>query len=440
MTGRSARQKRFSAGLRPAPGGPSLATIALLGYAAVFILRPWEYKPEFAVFPWERACAILMILVVLLVGRIGNGWSIVSGSMTVFLSSLLLATLLSLDPARSWHTTANTLKTALFGYCLAWGILSARDLLLFLRGWVAILFVYQAKSLWEHLVNGRGVYRMGIWRLVGIDDTYSDPNTFAATTLFMLPFTWELLQLSRKLRWKVFFLLHLALSVVVVLKTGSRGGLIALLLFAGWAVFRSRRRSRTLVVMLIAGSVIVATLSAQLVMRYETILHPELNRSATESAEGRIAGLKRGYALFLRRPLTGIGPGCFTVADEFYSRLPGIPGLQAHNLLGQALGETGLAGLLSFLVFLGALLARAISLARRYRAGPRRLIGATAWAVTGCVLLLLLLGMVGHNLYRYTWFWIAGILEAAGALDRRGNDDTVIHRQRRRWPRRRGVS
>jgi len=401
----------------PGHGLPGILPAVLLLYTAMFILRPWEYKPELAFFPWERACGLLMIVVVLALGRPGNGWSRVSTTMALFLGGVVLATVLSPDVPRSWHTTQNTLKTAIFGLCLAWGILSRRDLRTFVRGWIVIAFVYQAKSLWEHLVHGRGVYRMGIWRLVGIDDTYSDPNTFAASTVLLIPFVWEMAEESRSRAWKAFLLGELLLSVVVVLKTGSRGGLLALIAVSTWILWRSRRHWLTVAVVTVLGALVVwFTLSAQLILRYETILHPELNRSAAASAEGRIAGLKRGLAIVERRPLAGIGPGCFTVADRYLSNLPGIPGLQAHNLLGQALGETGLVGFVPFLLFLGTLLARARRLASE---AEDPLTAGVARAVLVSTLLLVLFGAVGHNLYRYNWFWNTGLLEAAGALTRR---------------------
>ena len=42
-------------------------------------------------------------------------------------------------------------------------------------------------SVWEYK-NGRHVFRMGISRLVGVDKTLGDPNSFGASIVYSLPF------------------------------------------------------------------------------------------------------------------------------------------------------------------------------------------------------------------------------------------------------------
>ena len=52
---------------------------------------------------------------------------------------------------------------------------------------LAVMALYMLHSVWEYK-NGRHVFRMAIARLVGVDKTMGDPNTFGATIVYTLPF------------------------------------------------------------------------------------------------------------------------------------------------------------------------------------------------------------------------------------------------------------
>jgi O-antigen ligase len=141
--------------------------------------------------------------------------------------------------------------------------------------------------------------------------------------------------------------------------------------------------------------------------------------NAQVSAEGRLTGLLDGFKLWERSPIVGVGPGGFGLASG--------RGYNAHNVYGQVLGEMGTLGAVAFISLLLAFLANAWE-ARRLgrRLGPAEdaFPAEVSRAVSRTVLLLLLLGCAGHNLYRYNWIWLAGFevvavrclrLRAAGA-------------------------
>ena len=99
-------------------------------------------------------------------------------------------------------------------------------------------------------------------------------------------------------------------------------------------------------------------------------------------------------------PLLGAGPGCFPQARGYQ--------LESHQLYGQVLGELGTLGALAFAAVVWAFIANNRQLARLCRADP--LLAGTFPArvvrsITVAVMLLLLMGFAGHNLFRYTWIW-----------------------------------
>ncbi len=52
---------------------------------------------------------------------------------------------------------------------------------------VIVMGVYMTHSFKEYLA-GRHTYRMGIARLIGVDTSQGDPNSFGASVVFALPF------------------------------------------------------------------------------------------------------------------------------------------------------------------------------------------------------------------------------------------------------------
>jgi O-antigen ligase len=126
-------------------------------------------------------------------------------------------------------------------------------------------------------------------------------------------------------------------------------------------------------------------------------------RNAHESAAGRMIGFTEGIRVWQESPLFGHGPASFAAAT-------GRPG-QAHNLYGQTLSEVGLAGgvgMLALVVCFFLNWAEARKLVRAEGTGPPT---DFAYQVTRVlsytIVLMLILGWSGHNLFRYNWQWFA---------------------------------
>ena len=91
-------------------------------------------------------------------------------------------------------------------------------------------------------------------------------------------------------------------------------------------------------------------------------------------------------------------------------------GFNPHNLYGQVLSETGLLGTAAFLAILLCFWRNWREAQRLYRDHadwPRDLAWHTCRATGLAVILLLFLGLAGHNLYRYMWIWLAAFQAVA---------------------------
>jgi O-antigen ligase len=130
--------------------------------------------------------------------------------------------------------------------------------------------------------------------------------------------------------------------------------------------------------------------------------------------------------MFSRYPITGVGPGNFI--PYRVANLDGVK-LEAHNLAGQVLGETGFLGAAAFAFMV------AIALVNCQRA--RRLAGAGldqesdilfgfASACRDTLLLLLFEGLFDHNMTRYNWLWVAAFVSAALRFAAAQNEATLF--------------
>ena len=395
---------------------PSVAVYALLVYAAVYLIRPWESLiPELAVVPFERLVALAIFSLVLLLAPPDFRLKTPFAGLLLWIGALILSTLTAEYIGVSWAFLVDYSKVLLFGLFLAVSLKTAADLRTFCLGWIAIQFLYQSKALWEFYIHGAGRYMMGIWRLAGLEDTFGHPNTFAATTLLIIPFSLAFLRTESNPFIRAFLLTSLATSILVLFKTGSRMALLGLFIFAIFALFLSRHKSIFALLLVLAIGSAPFYLSDDLKDRYWTMIDLDANESATESAAGRLEGFYKGLRILEIRPLTGVGPDCFTDVDDRFPNLTKFPGLQPHNMIGQVLGETGLLGGLGFFCFILAIFATSWSILIRPPPQSATL-QAFALASTMTLFMLLFLGLFGHNGYRYNWIWLCGLAGAAARI------------------------
>lgn len=420
---------------------PSNATLWLIGYAALFLVRPWEVMvPSLEVFRLETV-GILILLVRCMGGRDAQFDLAAFAPILALVGSMLIVSVTSFDWAESYETVEQVIRITLFAACAVATLRTAADLRAFCFGWIAIMAAYEFKAVWEYVVYGRGSYMMGLFRMIGIEDSHGDPNTFAGKAVLLVPFMVLIFTTAKRSLEKWFVVGCFALGGAVVVLTGSRGAMLCAV-FAGllYLLF-SRRRFQALALALVVGVLAAVLLPDSIRERYETLLDPESNESAKASADGRWIGMRKGIDLFKMRPVVGVGPGVFPDSSDHVGALPyEIVGLNSHNLLGQLLGEHGLVGAIGFGLFLGGLLSAALALRRApVRAGPAAHFYMQL-GTTGLISIALLLfqGIGSHNLRSYNWFWMGAVV-LAGARSLRGEGLVPSPRKRKggRRPRRR---
>lgn len=379
----------------------------LIGYLFLFIDRPFEVWPILGDLHLERAYFLFMTAWWAIAAPKRFPSSALHAGYIGFAFALAASWAMSPWSAAGQPVLENWLKILAFYILLVTSIHDEKGLKRIVIGFVGVMFLYMLHSMKEYL-GGRHTYRMGIVRMLGVDDSQGDPNSFAASILFALPFVPLLWHTARNGWMKCFCLGFYGLSFACIGLTGSRAAFLGLGVWLSWSVLRSKQRWLGLAALIFLSPVGFLLLPESLQTRFETIIDPSVGpANAVESGEGRLEGLATGWELFQKYPFTGCGPGAWRPAT--HSKI------ESHNLYGQVMGETGLLGVIAFgMVVL--LLFREARLVRKESNYPDEdFQPLLAQAIATSLVLMLLEGNFGHNLFRHNWVWYGAFLVAARA-------------------------
>jgi len=205
---------------------------------------------------------------------------------------------------------------------------------------------------------------------VFVGGTY-DPNDIALVLVIALPTMFYLMENSRG--WRALLLkAAMVLTVIVILKTGSRGGFLALAAVVALtcrqkgSAYLSRRAPLLLIVLLL----VISCVPAAQYDRIKTLGAVEDDYNTTDRG-GRIEIWKKGISIIAEQPLFGCGISEFSDAN---GKSCGGTWHTAHNSLLQIGAEQGIPAGVVFILMV-------VSCAKSLRAGETIL--KNGWMVAG---------------------------------------------------------
>jgi O-antigen ligase len=219
------------------------------------------------------------------------------------------------------------------------------------------------------------------WRLGHLYDY--DANDFATLIATAMPLGLYFVLARRSLVTRVLAVAGLIVLLIGEIRSGSRGGFLALIAVTLFVLFRfsairARARVAALAVILV---VLVATSSDRYWEQMQTVLNPHEDYNAT-SETGRLKIWGRGMTYLADHPVLGVGVGNFPVAEGTLSPMAGRAAYgvgvrwgAAHNSFVQVGAELGVPGLLFLLGALGTALATLRGISRDARWARKSAIG-----------------------------------------------------------------
>jgi hypothetical protein len=378
----------------------------LIGYMFLFIDRPFEVWPWLGDLHVERVYMLFVMAVWVVYPN--KRWlpNAQHGAYLAFALAVLVCWAMSPWSDKGQPVVEDWLKIVVFYFLLVTTIHDEEGLKTVAVGFLVVMGLYLLHSFREYL-NGRHTFRMGIARMIGVDETLGDPNSFGASIVFALPVVvavWKSGLGGRLGRWMLTG--YVGLSSLCILLTGSRSSLLGSALWFMIVIWNTRYRMAAFAGFAAAAPLAFVALPDSLQTRFETIINPEVGpANARESGEGRLQGFFTGFKLWEHSPLSGIGPGAWRPATRSK--------IESHNLYGQLMGEMGALGVITFAALLGCfwMNLRAVKrLRHHFPEWKNDLAFALPAAVGVAVFLLLFMGNFGHNLFRFTWLWYGGFL------------------------------
>ncbi len=403
---------------------------SLLVYLVFFLAWPQEWAPYFNYLPGftERIIGFMAIGSMALSLMVKRRSTFYMGRPGYGLIAFIVALTLSIFTAY-WLTQVKDTLIDMLRFLTVFALianiadtpkkLKAVTLLYFiLTGIMATMSVV-------NYYNGIFQYTMHIQRALGLGLSYADPNSHAGNLAYCLPLLVYYIKETDG-KWDRLLVVGIGLiSVWNIVLTGSRTSMIGTLFLIAVVVARSKKRLAYGFLAIILVIAIGTIMPQQYKDRFMTATEVVGEDGPDESAKGRLEGLRDGFYLFLKHPITGVGAGCYKVArgTEF-----GIY-MSSHFMLGELIADGGIIGTVTFIYFVYAMF-WTIGRTRRYITShppsqDNRFLLALVQGILVSIWLLILQGMGTHNLYRFNWYFFAALLAAAYRVTVQTEEDAI---------------
>lgn len=195
----------------------------------------------------------------------------------------------------------------------------------------------------------------------GYGGTLANPNDFAAYLLVGAPFcVYAFMRAGIVMR--VFWTGILLLLMMQFMRTGSRGGIVALAIISLYLFWKSSMMLKGVMMVCVMAALAAAPviLPRSVIDRYATLLGSEGEPEDADSRQGEFAEastqsrsqlLRISLKLTATKPVFGVGIGMFSVGAAESMKAEGKRGVyqQTHNLFTQVSSETGIPGFLLYM-------------------------------------------------------------------------------------------
>lgn len=394
-----------------------LALVSLLGmvkrpfwgvisYLMIMMLRPGLYYPVLGQLRIELLVGVVVILVIFFSGRIVRidlREDPITRWMFILFGVMALSMVQAMDFSQSWDWMNEFLKVLLFFIMIVTLTEDIKDCEMLLLVFCLMSATIAYEAIFNYM-TGKLVESMDESQRMSyaVSDAGMGAGHVALANMCnqALAVAWYVGACHKKKNIRYFGLGLFAILLAGVVVSGSRGGFFGLAAFFIFAVVFSSNRMKMIFFELLAIGLIVMVNPDYLNFMKKV----KVVGSTDLSTGSRLEGLTHGFQMMIKRPVLGVGPGCYPIARRIWFGW----GLWAHNLYGEIMGDLGLMGLVASYKFLKNYLIMAFRILKESTADP--VIGNICKAVLVATIVRLVLGMGSHSLYIFFWYFLAGIV------------------------------
>lgn len=382
----------------------------LILYVTIFLLRPGEMFPVIAALRLELLLGVLVVVSLIIhqriiLGRINVPYDRISLSLVAILIAIGISFFTSFEKTETKDIAIVFIKLIVFYYLIISLVTTRKRFMAFI---VTYLFCigYMAIDAFGLYLSGSFVHTMNVDRLTGSTSAGGDPNSLGATLVVSIPLILATAVYYRNFIVKLTMTGLGLLMIVCMVITASRSALLAF--FGLVAVGIHQSKHRTLSFMAVIAILIIGWLLLPQQYRDRYMRFSEVGDDMNDVSSGRLDIWLSGIKMIPSNPVTGVGAGAFAWAcgsGEF-----GPPRfMQSHNLYIEIISSMGIVGVAAWLFFILTLFKKLKWLSHREYADESRWISIFSRAFIVTLVALLISGVFGHNLYRYTWYMVGGL-------------------------------
>lgn len=258
--------------------------------------------------------------------------------------------------------------------------------------------------------NTAGGFQQKLARLSGAPHDVVNPNQLAWVIVSIIPFLYYLAWQRSGAVLKLVAVSLLPVLIYALFLTGSRSGLLSLLVVLLAMALKGGGKFRTiLTVSIIFIPLIIITaerLSPELKERYVSLY--DENVAGHDTAMGRVVGLKKDFSTVLNRPIFGHGLG---TSKEVSANLMSGRAMIAHNLYIETLQELGAAGFIIFILFIRAVILNLMQARKILLQGRQEdpFLTGLIHAVEVWIIMDLFYSLSCFGLSSWEWYFFGGI-------------------------------
>ncbi len=379
----------------------------VMSYFIVLNAKLGDMYPALGAIRFELVVAIIVLLRIFVslrgLGNILPRTSPINGAFWIFMVVGIISMAFSVDPSTSWDFGGYfLLKHAILYLMIVSTVLTTADLSKFL--WVFILvtawIAYEpVANYMSGIVSEHGYGSVAYGRYGAAAGHVALANTLNQAIPFIVFFALA----GKKRLPKIISFAVLVLLVFGVYASKSRGGFLGLIIVFMGMVYFAKNRLRAVA---IAGFffVIFFSIAASDYISHMSTIKEGVH--ASRSSSDRYLGLVNGISMMIKRPIIGVGVGCFAEARGRYFHYR----FYAHNMYGEVLGELGIASIAWF-YWIYAVFRKTKEIKKNLDAYKENnaFYFNIIKAIQLVLVLRLFLGNFSHGYFIWLWFMLAAL-------------------------------
>lgn len=341
-----------------------------------------------------------------------------SATKSAFAMIFLLGiyTVFSFDPEVSETTYIDrVVKFSLVSFFIYASVNKISDLRIILFFMLLAWLKIGQEGLYGWITGGMVWENQGIPRLHGVTVMFAHPNSYSGFAVGCLPFCMYFLPCVKSNLFRIGLFSLLICSLVIIVSTGSRTGYLATSIwFLYYLSTLNIGKGKIVLAVMLAVFVTVSVVPGDYQERFGSIFTGEEREG--RSSEKRKEIIFDAIEVFKEYPM-GVGVSAFPkVRGEIFGRSQ-----DTHNLYLEVLTNVGFIGLLVFFIFIYQLIVIGRDNSKRINSKnlyepDRKFLLSLNTAVLNFLILRLLLGFFGMDLYEIYWWLILGYFLAINKL------------------------